>query len=476
MKRFYLLSLLIILALPLFLRSQGSIYYLRIDRTTDISEGKYSLLIDMKQINNILSQTDLQNIKAYIEFADANDLVKARLGTIENGKVSWSQKIIDDQFLLVKFHRSYYKEIVEKLEENAISPGYQILLSDIKNQTVLEGFKITFCRLPDLGIDVTYPVKIAPGQLLNQEIAITIKNTGALEAKDFQVELILSGDKEIPSQKTAFSEHYSEDCLLKNGLINITSLNPGESRLLNFNDPISIPRDTPPGKYYLFALIDSGKKINEFDEKNNVFQGFILVDYKEPKKISLLMKNTVLEFEPLTYALRISSQGIPLSDGKDWRKCRMKAYLFQIKHIGWQNNHWEINTLGRAGVWEITGAEFCKTGGKEKELEIKIAVTGGSKIALPSKIKLFLPETTLEYQPGTRKLNALMFGNQIIYVPFWKVCKISSHIYQFRHEIWTGFFLEVNTQEKTAYKVTNGDFCKAGGTQEPLNINIQIEE
>jgi hypothetical protein len=69
-----------------------------------------------------------------------------------------------------------------------------------------------------------------------------------------------------------------------------------------------------------------------------------------------------------------------------------------------------------------------------------------------------------------------MFGNQIIYVPFWKVCKISSHIYQFRHEIWTGFFLEVNTQEKTAYKVTNGDFCKAGGTQEPLNINIQIEE
>ena len=285
MKRLFLFFTLIIITFPLLLKGQEDVYFLRIDKPTDITEGKYSLLIDMKQVGNMLSQSDLQGISAYVEFADENDLVQARLGKVENGKVSWLPKIIEEQFLLVKFHRSYYKEIVEKLEQNVMFPGYQILLSDIKNQTVLKGFKITFCRLPDLGIEVNYPVKIAPGQPLNQEITITIKNTGALEAKDFEVDLVLSGDKEIPIQKAQFYENYTEDGLLKNGRIAIDLLNPGESRSLTLTDPVSIPPDTRPGKYYLCALIDSGQKISEFDEKNNLFQGFVLVDFREPKKI-----------------------------------------------------------------------------------------------------------------------------------------------------------------------------------------------
>jgi hypothetical protein len=448
--------------------------FLKVEQPS-VKEGKYRLLFNLNQIEAIINTYNLQGVNGFVEFADSKDLVQARLGKIENGKIVWIPKIFDNEFLLVKFHRSYYKDIVEKIEEKSKKPGFQILLSDAKTQVVLKGFEITFCEMPDLIVELSYPVKISSGLPLKDEIAITVKNNGALAAKGFELDLVISRDKNIPLQKASASELFQEDGLLKNGRITIDHLDPGEKKSIQLSEPVMIPQNTPPGKYYLSAVIDPGNVIDEFNEDNNIFMGFMIVEYKEPKKIILELINTEIKFNPSTYGLQVVNNDIILSDGKDWRKCRIKAYLYQFTHVGWKDHHWEISTLER-GVWEIYGGQFCKTGGKAKELKITVNVRGGSKIALPISFSLILPKTEIIYEPSTKKMKATSFGNQIIYIPFWKVCKVSSHIYQFTNNIWTDFYLEVNTQEKKAYRVTNGHFCKSGGTQESLPIQVKIEE
>ncbi|MCK4834985.1 MAG: hypothetical protein KAT17_00020, partial [Candidatus Aminicenantes bacterium] len=360
-------------------------------------------------------------------------------------------------------------------EPKSMEPGYQILLSDANTQVVLKGYKITFCELPDLIVDLTYPVKIVPGQALKEDLSITVKNNGALMAKNFDLDLILSKDQHVPLKKAPYMEVFQEDGLLKNGRKTISLLKPGEKQIMRLADPVIIPKNIPPGKYYLSAIIDSGNAIKEFNENNNIFMGFIIVNVREPRKITLDLVNTELIFEPSSYGLQILSHGIMLSDGKDWRKCRIKAYLYQIKHVGWKDIHWEINTIDR-GVWEISGAQFCKTGGKAAEMKIKMEVSGGSKFTLPARFKLSLPKTKIIYEPATKKMSALSSGNQIIYIPFWKVCKLGPQIYQFKNAIWKNFFIEVNTQEKKVYRVSNGHFCKAGGTMEPIPIEVMVEE
>lgn len=475
MRKYVSVLLLVVFFLGSFLFSDNNnATFLKLEQPS-VKEGKYRLLINLNHIEAIISNYNLQGLDGFVEFADSTDLVQARLGKIENGKVRWLHKIVDHEFLLVKFHRTYYKDIMEKLEAKSKKPGFQILLSDSRTQVVLKGYEITFCKMPDLVVELTYPVKIASGQPLKEEIIITIKNNGALAADNFDLDLVLSRDKQVPLQKAPYSEIFQDDVLLKNGRKNIDHLKPGEKKSIKLTEPVMIPKNTPPGKYYLSAVIDSGNTINEFNEENNIFLGFILVEFKEPKKIILELIDTVIKFNPSTYDLQIVNNDIVFSNGKDWRKCRIKAYLYQITHVGWKDIHWEISTLEK-GVWEITGGQFCKTGGKARELKIKVNVRGGSKIALPISFKLLLPKIQIIYEPGTKKMQALSFGNQIIYVPFWKVCKVSSHLYQFSNSIWKNFFIEVNTQEKKVYRVTNGNFCKAGGTQEPIPIQVKIEE
>ena len=476
MKKWLSLAIATTLFMGSWLISQETeINFLNVKKPSSAKEGKYTLFIDLNQAEKIISDYGLKGVSGYVEFADAKDLVQARLGKIENGTIRWLHKIVDNQFLSVKFHRSYYKEITEKIETKEMDPGYQIIISDTATQVILKGYKITFCELPDLQVDLIYPVKIASGQALQDDLSITVSNKGALVAENIDLDLILSKDKQVPLQKAPGSVGFQDDGLLKNGRITIPRVQPGEKQTIQLSQPVIIPEDTPPGKYNLCALIDSGNTIKEFNESNNIFIGFVIIGVKEPAKITLNLEKTELVFEPASYGLKIIGNGVVISDGKEWRKCRMKAYLYQIKHVGWKDIHWEINTLERA-VWEINSAEFCKTGGKARELGIKTEVSGGSKFTLPTRFKLLLPSTKITYEPETKKMHALASGTQIIYIPFWKVCRVGPHLYQFLNTIWKDFFIEVNTQEKKVYRVTGGQFCKAGGTQDPLSIEVLVDD
>jgi hypothetical protein len=444
-------------------------------KETDISKGKYRLIVNLNHIEAIISEYGIEGITANIDFADSTDLVQARFGEINNGTIKWMHKIEEDNFLLIKFHKKYYKTIVQKIKDKEIRTGYQIILSDPKTNVVLKSYPITFADFADLAIELKYPVKVEPGQKLQNNISIKIQNKGALTARNFHIDLVISKDNQVPIRMAAFSKTFQEDGLLENGRETISELKSTEAKTLQLKNPIIIPSDIPLGKYNLCAIIDSENKIKELNENNNIFIGFIIIDIKEPKRITLTFTDTQLVFTPLDYGLKIVSQDIILSDGKDWRKCRMKAYLYQIMHVGWKNLHWEINTVDK-GIWEIGGAPFCKTGGSAKELRMRMRVKGGSKLSLPSSFTLIIPKIQIKYEPAIRKLSGMTFGKQIIYIPFWKVCKVGAHLFHFKYAMWKDFFLEVNTQEESVYRVTNGNFCRVGGTQEPVEIQVMIEK
>ena len=382
---------------------------------------------------------------------------------------------MDGHYLLVKFHKTYFEELKEKLAAQALQPGYQILISDSATQAVVKSYSLTFVKAPDLSVEMKYPVKISAEQALKENLTVTVTNNGAAAADNIQVQMVLSSDEKVPLAPAEASETFKDNMQLENGSATISTLPPGQRTTVEFTQPIIFPKNLPPGKYYLAAVADPQNTIKEINKEDNIFKGFIILTVPEPKRITLNLQTSELVFNPADYGLKISSHGILLTDGKDWRKCRMKAYLYQFKHVGWENIHWEINTIDK-GVWEITGAQFCKTGGTDRELDIKLTVRGGSKATLPIEIRLQLPSSKIEYDITTGRLSAMTYGKQIVYIPFWKVCRVGPGLYQFNYAGWTNYFLQVNTQEKAVYKVTDGNFCRAGGTLEPTDIPVVIEE
>jgi hypothetical protein len=263
--------------------------------------------------------------------------------------------------------------------------------------------------------------------------------------------------------------------LLQGGRQKIEAIKPAESITLNLEGPLKIPADTPPGRFYLGVVIDTENKIEEDSEENNILPKFIMISYPAPKLITVEMPGMELVYTPQNFGVTVNCRGIAFSDGRDWRKCQIRAYIHQLKQVGWEEKyHWEINTLNRA-MWQIKQAVFCKTGGVGEECKAKVEVTGGSKVAPPSKIVLKLTDAHLKYEPESGKLQLLTCGDQIAYIPFWKVARLQAHIYQFKYDTWTDFFWEVDTFKKEVRTITGGIFGKEGGTAAPLPLNVKVE-
>jgi hypothetical protein len=302
-----------------------------------------------------------------------------------------------------------------------------------------------------------------------------VENNGTADAEKFHVDLVLSKDNKIPVQPAVPSEKFTSGMLLENGRQTFTLLKPGESITLTLKKPVKIPLDTLPDKYYLGAVIDSGNTLKELDESNNVYAGFILITVAAPKRFFVDMPDTQLVYNPNTYELKILCKGTMLSDGKDWRKCRIKPYVNQIKHVSWSDFLWEINTIER-GVYQVKSTAFCKTGGKtDKELKLKMDVKGGSRTTMPTQITLNLPETYMQFETEKGLLNITSHDNQIAYLTFWKIYKFRSHLYQLKHNIWKDFFWEVDTFHKVPNVVKGVKFTEEGGTKTPMDLKVRVE-
>ncbi len=148
--------------------------------------------------------------------------------------------------------------------------GFSVLTINVKAQIKPQKIKKPMLlRMPDLKVYIKCPKRAYPGQELGKRIKVIIQNKGTAPAKDFFVDLVLSSDTIIPVKFATYSPNFHEDVLLKGGREHVGFLAAGAKIILTLNGTNKISDDTPPGIYYLGAVVDSGKKVNEIKEDNN---------------------------------------------------------------------------------------------------------------------------------------------------------------------------------------------------------------
>lgn len=483
-------SLLFFFSTPCWASGESEcIQLLRIEKS---STDKQHLLLNLAHIQSIIGDLNVDNGVADIEFTDAYGNVLARLGKIKGTSIDWNCKIIDNQSLLVKFNKEEYNTIIQKLTGNPARPGLRIQVSIFikkmskdqtymlptkydENRELLSSCDITTVESAELTTKLDCPSKTGPGKSLADQISITVENKGTIPAKNFIVQLVLSRNSDIPIEEAVYSAQYSDNVLLEGGKTTIPVLEPGQKLSVPLQGPLTIPPDTTPGAYFLAAVVDPTRIIEESSEDNNRDARFISIDVPAPKKISLQLPETKLIYQPANFGLNIISHNALISDGKDWRKCMIRPFIHQITHAGWQDFFWEIDSTDHS-TWIIKGIKFCRKGGNAQEIKLKSEIKGGSKDIPPNSITLFLPDTHLDYEPEGRILRIYSHNNIIIYVPAWKAFQLKPYIIRLQYNSWTDFFWEINTFENTVKKISGINLTEEGGTAELLNIKLTVEK
>ncbi len=124
---------------------------------------------------------------------------------------------------------------------------------------------------PDLTIRIMRcPGMAKPGQDLGASFVVMATNNGRTPVKQVAVDIVLKKNPRCPAPAglAVYSPNFSDGVLLKGGR-EFVDLNGGETKPVKLNGLNTIPADTPPGNYYLCAIIDAGNKVVEANEGNN---------------------------------------------------------------------------------------------------------------------------------------------------------------------------------------------------------------
>lgn len=133
-------------------------------------------------------------------------------------------------------------------------------------------------QLPDLIVSLSGPSAARPGEEIGSRLEIKVQNIGGVPApgtneareRGYMVDLVLSTDEVVPPGFATFSPNFAEDVLLRGGRVSRTpTLGPGEPATVSEGE-MFIPADTPPGRYCLAAVVDSGLVVPESNEANNM--------------------------------------------------------------------------------------------------------------------------------------------------------------------------------------------------------------
>ena len=471
MKRTTWLILGLLAFVPWLLAAEEVPRILAMEVPKEKAPGKNTLWVNLAQLQALSGELAAAVDAAEIALLDRQDRVLVNFGSVRKGKCKWDYKTAQDKFLAVDFAAVDYSQLAPGIIDRVAMPGFQLAAVDGKTRAIFRSLPVVFWDMADLAVQLTYPVNAAPGQSLSQDVTVHLENKGSIAAKDVRLDIVLSLDDKVQWRGPGTA---GDDVLLENGTQTVPVLDPGKQVTVQVSGALRIPENVPPGKHYLAVVADAEGRISEPSRENNVQSGFIMISVPEPKAFVLSLPETVLVFEPATYGFKIVSHGGILSDGKDWKLCKMKPNVYQIKHVSWSDFYWEIDTYEQQ-VWEVRGADFCKKGGKARELKIKVDVAGGSLIAPPSRFTLTLPETRLRFEPGSKALSLTTFDKPIFHLPFWWVCKRDSYLYQLRYILWQDFFWQVDTFKKEVRRIRDGKFCSGEGQAEPLSVPVTVE-
>jgi hypothetical protein len=153
--------------------------------------------------------------------------------------------------------------------------------------------KIPVRKQPDLVVRLAAPAQARAGEDIGEKLKVLAANrggatapgtTGTLSpANGYMIDVVLSKDTTVAPGYATYSPHYAEDVLLKGGRIsNTDDLKAGAKK--EYKTGGGIPANTPPGRYFICAQIDSGQKVRESNERNNVSCTRINIVRKHPVK------------------------------------------------------------------------------------------------------------------------------------------------------------------------------------------------
>lgn len=475
-------------------QQQSTARFLKVQEPVLNQESGNYLLLSLNNLYEMIRLDELQDAGGDLEIINTDGEVVVRLGKVKNGEIKWAFREVNDQWLMVKFEEKDYRKILDNVKSNPGESGYllQLVTKDIKipdgrfvirdadkryqqkELNYLRFYHLTFSEVPDLAVQMKFPIRIQNGQDLTREIEVSVQNKGASPAEGIHVDLLLSPQNQLPPTPIASVDVFSADAPLRLGRVTLEKLAPGENRKISFPAPIAIPLDVPPGKYYMAVVADPEGKLKEYARLDNSSLGLTFLAFPKVQNLKVGLNQARLVFEPENYKLTIECQGAVISDGKDWRKCRMRPYIYQLRHANWPDYHWEINTVDR-GVWEVRGAQFCQTGGRARELPTRIEVDGGSRFTQPRRVIIPLDDLMLHFFGDKGRMQLTAFGSAIQHGPAWRICRLKPSVYRFRTTLWPDFFWEIDLFEKSGNRVSGVDFQHEGGERQPMDVTVTAE-
>ncbi len=138
-------------------------------------------------------------------------------------------------------------------------------------------------RAPDLQVQVSGPSRAVPGEEIDLKIVVANKGTATARGTAssgptdaYMVDVVLSTDSYFPVEwatQPAYAgltaDDFVDDMLMIGGRISNTGdIAAGATRTYSLKT--RIPLRTPPGIYYLGAVVDAGNDVAELREDNNV--------------------------------------------------------------------------------------------------------------------------------------------------------------------------------------------------------------
>jgi CARDB len=131
---------------------------------------------------------------------------------------------------------------------------------------------------PDLVVQIAGPRQAEPGDEIGRQISVRAGNRGDAAApgtdgridpdNGYMIDIVLSTDGRLPDRPATVSRDFREDMLLIGGRISRTA-DLAPRGLRDYSAGAEIPRNAPPGRYFICARIDSFNRVAESDERNN---------------------------------------------------------------------------------------------------------------------------------------------------------------------------------------------------------------
>lgn len=194
-----------------------------------------------------------------------------------------------------------------------------------------------------------------------------------------------------------------------------------------------------------------------------------------PKRFFLDFDDAYLVYTPDSEGLQIVTEGMVLSYGGGWERCRLKPYLYHLRRSDWSDFFWQVNT-SRREVIRIRGGEFCaiSEGRDRKKLDVTVDVVGGEGDRQPDRFFLRFSDSYLVYLPAADEMQIAGQGHVLSRGEDWERCRIYPYLFNLRLKTWQGFHWKVNTSRKQAWKTTGGSFCRIGGSDAELRMGVRV--